>query len=49
MDYEIYAPDPMDEFYDEMCSAAWTRMWSDSYERDYPEESVVCNQRPCAA
>ena len=26
--YEIFEPDPDDEYYDEMCTAAWTALWS---------------------
>ena len=31
-DYEVYAPDETDEFYDELCDAAWAKMFSEGYE-----------------
>ena len=37
MEYEAYEPDPEDEYYDEMCKAAYARMFASgecSQERD---------------
>lgn len=29
--YEVYAPDETDEFYEELCDIAWTKMFSEGY------------------
>ena len=31
MIYEVFEPDPTDEYYNEQCSAAWTAMFSSDY------------------
>lgn len=49
MEYEVFEPDPNDEYYDQMCSAAYTAMFncgrSDYHANNIPEYpvSVVCN------
>lgn len=39
MDYEIFEPDPDDEFYDELCQAAWAKMFNEDW---YFEEDDQC-------
>lgn len=43
MEYEIYEPDPEDEYYDQVCAAAYERMFNEGrkynaevYYDDYP-------------
>ena len=31
MDYEVFEPDPDDEYYEELCSAAWLQMSSEGW------------------
>ena len=33
MEYEVFEPDPEDEYYDQMCSAAYARMFNEG--RDF--------------
>lgn len=33
-DYEIFAPDEDDEFYDKLCEAAWANMFSEGWYSD---------------
>ena len=39
MIYEIFEPDPDDEYYEEMCSAAYAFMFNER--KDYAQESTV--------
>lgn len=41
MEYEIYEPDPNDEFYDELCSAAWSSLFSKGVNHEYPQNHNV--------
>lgn len=41
MEYEIFAPDPDDEFYDELCEDAWARMWSEGHEIENFDDASV--------
>ncbi len=34
MDYEVFEPDPEDEYYDELCEVAYTRMFSEGWDYD---------------
>lgn len=43
MEYEAYEPDPEDEYYDQMCSAAYVRIFN---ERSGVRESNHENHQP---
>ena len=46
MEYEAYEPDPNDEYYDQMCSAAYSTMFNEGSSTDSFESSDPSNQRP---
>jgi hypothetical protein len=51
-EYEVFEPDPKDEYYDQACSAAYARMFnerSDVNERSHHADDpfVVCTLSHC--
>ncbi len=41
MDYEVFAPDPDEEFYEELCENAWTKMFNGDY--DFEDASFAAD------
>lgn len=51
MEYEVFEPDPEDEYYDQMCAAAYAAMFnsgrSDNYAENYNGHPVPVDRDFC--
>ena len=47
MEYEAFEPDPEDEYYEQMCSAAYAALWNER--SSYAIDNEYCPQFVCDA